>query len=72
MTKPTDSQIKNDINLYEANPFGGLSQVTPGGSGESDHTYNVGHFTEYVGGVNPSSIANRRDSNAQSVGDMPQ
>ena len=30
------------MNLYGANPFGGLNQVTAGGSGESDHTYNIG------------------------------
>ena len=32
----------NEVNLYAANPFGGLNTVTPGGSGESDHTYNMG------------------------------
>ena len=37
-----EQQVVSDMNLYGANPFGGLNAVTPGGSGESDHTYNMG------------------------------
>jgi len=37
----------NDINLYGANPFGGLNNPVPVSSGESDQTYNMGARTEY-------------------------
>ena len=34
------------MNLYGANPFGGLNTVTPGGSGESAYNM-IGLQTEY-------------------------
>ena len=38
-----------DMNLYGANPFGGLQQPVAVSSGESDQTYNMGARTEYGG-----------------------
>jgi len=37
---------KAEMNIYAANPFGGL-QAPVAGSGESDQTYNMGARTEY-------------------------
>ena len=37
------------MNLYAANPFGGLSAPLAVSSGESDQTYNMGARTEYGG-----------------------
>lgn len=38
-----------DMNLYGANPFGGLQNPVAVSSGESDQTYNMGARTEYGG-----------------------
>lgn len=37
----------NEINLYGANPFGGLQAPVAVSSGESNQTYNMGARTEY-------------------------
>lgn len=37
------------MNLYGANPFGGLQNPVAVSSGESDQTYNMGARTEYGG-----------------------
>lgn len=43
--KQGSGEGQDGMNLYGANPFGGLNTVTPGGSGES--AYNMGLHTEY-------------------------
>ena len=47
MGGPSAADAGSDINLYGANPFGGLHQPVPVSSGESDQTYNIGARTEY-------------------------
>ena len=47
MGGPSAADAGSDINLYGANPFGGLHQPIPVSSGESDQTYNIGARTEY-------------------------
>ncbi len=50
---PTDGQ--NEMNLYAANPFGGLQAPVAVSSGESDQTYNMGARTSYGGMQNTGS-----------------
>ena len=44
------------MNLYAANPFGGLQAPIAVSSGESDQTYNVGARTEYGGLQNTQAV----------------
>ena len=52
------------MNLYAANPFGGLQAPIAVSSGESDQTYNVGARTEY-GGLQNIQAARQNDQQAQ-------
>ena len=59
------------MNLYAANPFGGLQAPIAVSSGESDQTYNVGARTEY-GGLQNTQAARQSDQQAEANhGDKP-